>query len=252
MEVRTTRFSGAEWADQLRTILLVGCGGIGSWLALALGRIGHELIIVDPDIVDETNVQGGQMYVSSAIGRPKVNAVTELCRNFGCDNLIDPIIDVVSAEVMEGQRIIICGLDNMAARRQVFEEWQAQCERMTTTDQQEAILIDGRLTMEMWEVFAIPFVQSDLRARYEKDHLFSDEEAQVLDCTTKQSTGAAMGIAAAITFTLCNHLTNIKLGEEFRSVEFYQRMHYPIMQYTMETAANHEVCQETETQEVRQ
>lgn len=251
MEQRVTRFSGAEWADQLRSIVLVGCGGIGSWTALNLARIGHDLILIDPDTVDETNVQGGQMFMTSSIGQSKVEAVFHTCRAFGCQSAIDAVQAHVTRELIEAQPIVICGLDNMKARRQVFDAWLAECENhLSSVQQKEAILIDGRLTMEMWEVFAVPFSNNQLLERYEKYHLFSDEEAQVLDCTTKQSTGAAMGIAAAISFTLCNHLTNMKLDDDFRSVEFYQRHHYPIQQYTTDTAENHELCQEQEKEPV--
>lgn len=250
MEVRTTRFSGAEWADQLRSIVLVGCGGIGSWTALALSRIGHELTLIDPDMVDETNVTGGQMFMKNHIGLNKVDATTSTCRMFGCESGIDVIDDVFAPELIESCHIVVCGLDNMKARRLVFESWVKECKTLPSSAKREAVLIDGRLTMEMWEVFTIPFSDKALLDRYEKDHLFSDDEAQVLDCTTKQSTGAAMGIAAAITFSLCNHLTNMKLDDDFRSVEFYQRMHYPIQQYTTVIAENQEVCQETKAETV--
>src|SRR3954465_14305021 len=88
MAQRTTRFSGADWADQLRTIILVGVGGIGSWTAINLARIGHTLHIVDPDIVDETNVNGGQAFRNADIGTRKVLAVSALCRTFGTINPI--------------------------------------------------------------------------------------------------------------------------------------------------------------------
>jgi molybdopterin/thiamine biosynthesis adenylyltransferase len=250
MEVRTTRFSGLPWASELRSIMLVGCGGINSWVTLSLGRIGHTLTIVDPDLVDETNVHGGQMFRTDMIGHEKVHAVVRICRSFGCDAPMDGLVDLFSDDLLdETTHIVICGLDNMRSRRLVFEAWRKNCAILRPELQKEAILLDGRLTGEMYEVFTIPFADPSLLDRYEKDHLFSDEEAEVLDCTTKQSTGAAMGIAAAITFSLCNHLTNIKLGEEFRSVEFYQRMHYPIQQYTNEPAVNHELCQQTEVVE---
>lgn len=249
MEQRVTRFSGAEWASELRRVVIIGTGGIGSWVSLSLSRIGHSLILIDPDFVDETNVQGGQLFATQQVRLAKAEAVVETCRRFGCVAPIDPIVELVSRDLISGENIVICGLDNMKARRQVFEAWWAECTGMSPERQREAVLIDGRLTMEMWEVFTIPFSDTALLERYEKEHLFSDDEAQILDCTTKQSTGAAMGIAGAITFSLCNHLTNIKLDDDFRSVEFYQRMHYPIQQYTTVVAENQEICQQTATAE---
>lgn len=241
---KTTRFSGADWADQLKDIMIVGVGGIGSWTALNLARIGHSLILVDGDQVDETNVLGGQMFQVSQVGQHKVAAVQATCRAFGADKGIDTIPALFEKGMAGGYPIIICGLDNMAARKLVYEDWKRCC---TATLGKEfvkgSILIDGRLTMEMFEVFAIQCNRPEQMEQYEKEHLFSDEEAQILDCTTKQSTFGAMGIAAQITATLCNHLTNIKLEDDFREVPFYQRMHYPIVQYRA-TEVKPETCLE--------
>src|SRR5690349_6537089 len=113
---KSTRFSGAEWGDQLIPIHIVGVGGIGSWLTLNLSRIGHELYITDPDRVDETNVSGGQMYRAQDIGRPKVGAVEAICREFGCTN---EILASISAFDPKGgtAAVTITGLDNMLTRR---------------------------------------------------------------------------------------------------------------------------------------
>lgn len=229
MEVRTTRFSGAEWADQLRSILMVGAGGINSWTALSLSRIGHIITLIDPDEVDQTNVHGGQMFRTEDIDRFKVDAVVSICRQFGCINAIDAVAGSYNRDEMQESNIVICGLDNMITRRQVFEDWRDSTLSLNDSAKKEAILIDGRLTMEMLEIFAVRYSCPKDMIRYEEDHLFSDEEAEILDCTTKQSTFSAMTIAGMITGVLCNHLTNIKLNDDFREVPFYQRLYYPLM-----------------------
>lgn len=241
MEVRTTRFSGAEWADQLRHILMVGAGGINSWTALNLSRIGHDITLIDPDHVDQTNVHGGQMFRIRDIDVPKTHAVLSICREFGCLNVIDTAHSLYDDEHMNGQHIVVCGLDNMATRRQVFEDWREingkpGCE----PGRKEAILIDGRLTMEMLEIFAVRFDCPQDMALYEKNHLFSDDEAEILDCTTKQSTFSAMTIAGMITALLCNHLTNVKLSDDFRDVPFYQRFYFPLFDLKRVEAAQEE------------
>src|SRR5690348_8707771 len=82
------RFSGADWADQTRNITLIGLGGIGSWTALSLGRIGHNLILVDGDCVDATNVGGGQIYRIHDVDESKSEALLEICREFGVCSVI--------------------------------------------------------------------------------------------------------------------------------------------------------------------
>lgn len=225
-----TRFSGAEWADQLTQVLLVGVGGIGSHLAINLARIGHELFIQDGDTVDETNVTGGQLFSSSDIGRKKVAAIVDTCRHYGAINQIYPM-DVFFTIQSSILPITITGLDNMAARRMVFENWVRYGDKVSEEERQKMILIDGRLTLEMYEVLAIHHAPEQI-THYEKYDLFSDEEGSAVGCTVKQSTFSAMGIGSMITAVLCNHLTNLKYGMAAREVPYYQRMYLPAFDYT--------------------
>lgn len=227
-EIRVTRFSGADWADQLRDIIIVGQGGIGSWLTLNLSRIGHRLTTFDHDMVDQTNVHGGQMFRMQDIGKPKVSAVMEVCREFGCEASIVPVGERYDG-TMGCFPIMLNGLDNMAARRITFEAWVEHIKELNPEELKNSIYIDGRLTMEMFEVFAIQGTNMYQIEEYLEQHLFSDEEAMLLDCTTKQSTFGAMGIASFMTATLCNFLTNCKLDMDFREIPFYQRVYFPAM-----------------------
>lgn len=229
--VRTTRFSGADWADQLHPIILVGVGGIGSWLALNLARIGHELYLIDPDTVDETNVTGGQMYQQTQVGTTKVAAVHQLCRAFGAVTQITALPQLYTAD-LGATDIMITGLDNMKARKEVYEAWKAHvCGKETMEERAKCFFMDGRLTLEMYEVLTLQGHKADQLERYERDFLFDDAETVELDCTTKQSTFGAMGIACRMTATLCNWLTNQKLDMEFREVPMYQRDFFPIFEY---------------------
>lgn len=50
---------------------VVGAGGLGGPLALALGAAGLELTIVDPDIVELSNLHRQVQFVTSDLGKPK-------------------------------------------------------------------------------------------------------------------------------------------------------------------------------------
>lgn len=239
MEVKEgKRWSGADWADQQSDILLIGAGGIGSWTALALSRIEHRLTIIDPDMVDTTNVEGGQMYRVGDVGEHKVNAVLAICREFGCNNRLTVVADRFTPE--KGTfPITIMGVDNMVARRDGFETWST-----TFGDNKEALFIDGRLLMETCEVFTIKGGDLGAIKEYKEKWLFKDSEVEDLDCTNKQSTFAAMTIAGMITGTLCNFLTNKKLQIDFREVPFHQRMYFPILNYKTEEYGDCKINQE--------
>ena len=77
---RVERLVGESGLSRLEgaQIILFGVGGVGSWCAEALVRsgIGH-LTIVDPDFVDETNINRQLPATSSSVGRPKVEVMRE-------------------------------------------------------------------------------------------------------------------------------------------------------------------------------
>jgi hypothetical protein len=227
-KVKTTRFSGAEWAEEIRDITLIGAGGIGSWVALNLSRIGHNIMIFDGDNVDETNVIGGQLYRRKDIGDPKVTAIFHLCNELGGTSHINAISSMFEEE--DGlYPITITGLDNMKARKLVFDEWVSEYGQNP-----DALLIDGRLLMENMEVLTIQGGNKRQIDVYKQEYLFDDSEVADLDCTTKQSTFSAMGIACLITTTLCNFLTNRKLGVQMREVPFHQTFFLPIFKQNIE------------------
>ena len=225
-KARVTRFSGAYWSDQIKDITVVGAGGIGSWLALNLARIGHNIFLIDDDRVDETNVTGGQMFMKKHINSYKVDCVSSICYEFGSGerSRIFPITARYE-ESSDLTQICISALDNMETRKKLFNDWLKLQE--DGNNEEPYIFIDGRLTMEMFEIFAIQGGDAEAAKMYSKDYLFDDAESNALDCTTKQSTFSAMGIASFITATLCNYLSNAKMGASIREVPFYQRIYMP-------------------------
>jgi len=50
---------------------VVGAGGLGGPLALALGAAEIELTIVDPDVVDESNLHRQIQFTRADVGKPK-------------------------------------------------------------------------------------------------------------------------------------------------------------------------------------
>lgn len=74
---------------QRAQIILAGCGGGGSHLAQHVGRLmraiyrsdkGVHLTLVDPDVVEEKNVESGQNFCDAEVGMPKAEA---LARRYG-------------------------------------------------------------------------------------------------------------------------------------------------------------------------
>ena len=57
-------------------VVVVGCGGLGSWIALGLARLGvRKLSLIDPDVFDRTNAPR-QLMFGTDLGRPKAHALS--------------------------------------------------------------------------------------------------------------------------------------------------------------------------------
>jgi len=102
-------------------VLVIGAGGLGSplLLYLAAAGVGH-LTIVDPDVVDESNLQRQILHRTSSLGRRKIESAG--------DHLLDlnPHIEVVpiaapftsanALEIARGHDVIVDGTDNFPTR----------------------------------------------------------------------------------------------------------------------------------------
>jgi tRNA A37 threonylcarbamoyladenosine dehydratase len=88
---RTEILIGAEGLARLRAahILVAGLGGVGGYVAEALGRAGiGRLTLLDHDVVSPSNLNRQLLALHSTLGRPKVEVMAERLRD------IDPAIEL--------------------------------------------------------------------------------------------------------------------------------------------------------------
>ena len=77
---KTIQLIGVDKFNLLQntTVLVVGLGGVGGHATEALARSGiGKLIIVDNDVVDESNINRQIIALSSTVGRPKTMVMKE-------------------------------------------------------------------------------------------------------------------------------------------------------------------------------
>ena len=56
------------------TVMIVGCGAVGSFAAEALARTGvGNIILIDSDLIEKSNINRQLFALDSTIGRPKVD-----------------------------------------------------------------------------------------------------------------------------------------------------------------------------------
>ena len=65
-----------------KKILIVGVGGLGCTVANLLARVGIKLIVVDNDIVDDTNLERQILYDKNDLLKSKVSCVKEKLSQF--------------------------------------------------------------------------------------------------------------------------------------------------------------------------
>ena len=215
------RFSGAPWATKANRlkIALVGAGGIGSWTGLFLSRINPiNIDMYDPDSYDTSNM-AGQFCTSFCIGRNKVRALKELLMGTSGYYTVNAYTTRIQSNYSDSYNpfnyrdIVIGGLDNMESRKALFAIWK--------TSSPKGLFIDARLAAEEFQVYCIEPTDNYHIKEYEEKALFSDEEAEHVACSYKQTSHCAAMVGAVITNLVTNYCA--KLSSEVDSPEYLKR-----------------------------
>lgn len=205
----TSRFSGAIWysAIQSKTITLAGVGGIGSYVGFLLARLKPAgLYLYDPDIVEQANMSG-QLYGSGDLGQAKVSSLHRMLQVYA--NYYNSVAyqERFTAE-SEATDIMICGFDNMEARKLFFDKWFEHVGNKSEGERSKCLFIDGRLAAEEFQVFAIQGNDERAIVEYKNRWLFSDAVADETICSYKQTTFMANMIASVMVNLFVNFVAN--------------------------------------------
>jgi len=143
-----------------KKVMIVGCGAIGSWTAILMGKMGFEkFMLIDPDQVEPVNVSV-QAFGVSSLGMKKVDAVKrQLVREFELDpeavETADALFDGKHAKDVD---VCIASMDNLLGRQTVWKAMKDRCK----------LFVDPRMGGQWFELYAIdPKIESHLR-EYEK------------------------------------------------------------------------------------
>lgn len=210
----TSRFSEAIWYNeiQLQMVTLAGVGGIGSFVGFLLGRLKPQrLVIYDPDRVETVNMSG-QLYSTTDVGDFKSYALTDMIHNYAnYDNIV--ALNTRFKDSSDSTDIMICGFDNMEARKIFYNSWKRRvlfysqgddCEK----NRKKCLFIDGRLAAEEFQVLSIQGDDDRAMKEYEDKWLFNDAEAERTVCSYKQTTFMANMIASVMVNVFVNFVAN--------------------------------------------
>lgn len=231
----TSRFSGAEWFKLIQTknICLAGLGGIGSHTAFMLSRVHPaSMTFYDDDIVEPANMSG-QLFGRNDFNKNKGVAIAEMIAEYSdYTNVL-----VTGQKYTERSRpsdIMICGFDNMVARKTYYLSWKSYVLSLPEEKRKECLFIDGRLLMEEFQVLCIQGTDEYSMQRYEERFLFSDEEAEEPMCSMKQTSFCASMIGTVITNLFVNFVANQLNPIVPRDLPFYTSYNSTIMFFKTE------------------
>src|SRR3972149_5829181 len=168
-------------------ITMIGCGGIGSFTALALAKMGCvHFTVYDDDLVEEHNIPN-QLYRLSDVGRLKAECLADIIKGFTGTG-IDARPERVRGQRLQG--IVVSGVDSMEARRHIWDRSIRYKAGVTAH-------IDARMGAEVARIYTVRPVDPDHVRLYERT-LYSDDEALQVPCSAQAIAYNNFGIASLV------------------------------------------------------
>ena len=128
---RTQLLFGDTGVTKLKnaTVMIVGCGAVGSFAIEALARtgVGH-LILVDFDVIEESNINRQLFALNSTIGQPKVNIAMQRVKDINPDIQVDVFNMFLDSNNMPNCNpdIIIDAIDTVESKVALYQWATAQ------------------------------------------------------------------------------------------------------------------------------
>jgi hypothetical protein len=197
INVHLTRQMGTISTEVLgENITIIGAGAVGSFVTLALSKMGFSNITVyDFDKVAEENLNA-QCYRWSDVGKPKVEALKDVIKQF---SNIDINAKNQKYEGGSFPGIVISCVDSMVVRSLL---WNSHKECAPHTK----LYIDGRMAIQNALCYAMkPMDEKDI-VSYEKT-LYTDSESIQEPCTNKAISFTSMLLGGHIAKVVKDFLT---------------------------------------------
>lgn len=256
MNEQTRRFYQAAFFPYIahQYITLGGVGGVGSWLAVILAKMGFENVtLFDYDKVEEVNL-GGQLFtINDAENNRSKNLAASYLANSFSKNAGNWITEQTFDKDSSVHPICIAAFDNMKTRKLMFDKWskldfgsiydkvfikiedlllkknigtispyhKMMLERMNIEDDFDVkkivkpLYVDVRM---MAEAFQIIQITPDTIDQYEQ-YMFDDRDVPDQDCSYRATTYVGATSAGMIGGAIANHLSGLT-GDTFSEFDF--------------------------------
>lgn len=165
-----------------------------------------NITLYDEDIVERVNM-AGQLYSTNDIGQRKVDAIASMISAYTLAKQVNAVPSKFTNSTEAGD-IMICGFDNMAARKTFYNSWKRHVQTLTPDSRAKCLFLDGRLSIDTLQIFCIQGDDKASMDRYETEFLFSDFQAEHTVCSMKQTTYLACMIGSLMVNLFTNFIAN--------------------------------------------
>ena len=162
------------------SVTLIGAGGIGAAVALALAKIGvRTLQVFDDDTVSDENL-ATQLHEVSENGNFKVDALQRMLEKFSDDIYVMPRPFRVDALSELRSSLVISAVDNITARHAI---WDA----LNNTGSSWDWYLDCRMGAENFDAFLVPREPLQMTRYWNLLSKLTDDNVADLPCTAKST-----------------------------------------------------------------
>ncbi|NCB06162.1 MAG: tRNA threonylcarbamoyladenosine dehydratase, partial [Clostridia bacterium] len=111
--------------------VLFGLGGVGSYAAEALARLGvGRITLVDADVVDESNINRQLPALGSTVGQSKVSVVSARLSDINPQAVIEPIeafyLPQSPVPIAQSADVVLDAIDTVSAKIDIAEKCAAR------------------------------------------------------------------------------------------------------------------------------
>jgi len=165
-------------------IKIIGAGSVGSFTCLSLSKMGaHNIKVWDDDMVDEHNISN-QFYRTQDVGEFKVDALQQMIMDF--ENIPIQIENDKYYGDNECNGVIIAAVDNMSARKRIWEKVKGNPD--------VSLFIDPRMGGRIARIYAV----NPMNPGNFEDTLYDDDDAAQERCTERTILYNVLGISSFI------------------------------------------------------
>lgn len=154
-------------------IHIIGAGATGSYVALALAKLGmQDITVYDFDVVEEHNIPN-QAYDFGHVGMPKVDALFSVIRQLTNDTFIKAKNKKFINDRLSGYVFLL--VDSMEQRKLI---WENAIKMKSNIE----LLIEPRLGLDMGRLYNVEPYDLNQIKRYEESYSYDDSTAEVSAC----------------------------------------------------------------------